>query len=253
MGFKHYRKVFDLSSFEVLKTPDSLFKGNYMMLNVRQLRKTADSLDETTSKKVAERVSREVSSYFLTGKFLDSGWKASSPAPKVDTGITRYEDYLPDSTYNLAIQRAVDRMNLIKSSLDIIAPENDLRRREMRYTLIEFHKKFSLSLACFVLFMIGAPLGSIIRKGGLGMPLVIAVVFFLVFHVTNMFGEKLSKQDALTPMGGMWMSTLLLMPVGIWLTWKAMNDSQLFSNEFYFRGFRRLMAMLPKRRSKPAA
>jgi len=204
MGFKHYRKVFDLSSFEVLKTPDS-------------------------------------------------GWKASSPAPKVDPAIKRYEDYLPDSTYSLAWQRAVDRMNLIKSSLDVIAPENDLRRREMRYTLIEFHKKFSLSLACFVLFMIGAPLGSIIRKGGLGMPLVIAVVFFLVFHVTNMFGEKLSKQDAMTPMGGMWMSTLLLMPIGIWLTWKAMNDAQLFSNEFYHRGFRRLAAMLPKRRTKPAA
>ena len=250
MGFKHYRKVFDLSSFEVLKTPDSLFKGNYMMLNVRQLRKTADSLEKVTSDKIAERVGREVSSYFLTGKFLDSGWKASSPAPKVDTAIKRYEDYLPDSTYNLAIQRASDRMNLIKSSLDVIAPENDLRRREMRYTLIEFHKKFSLSLACFVLFMIGAPLGSIIRKGGLGMPLVIAVVFFLIFHVTNMFGEKLSKQDALTPLGGMWMSTLFLMPIGIWLTWKAMNDSQLFSNEFYFRGFRRLTAMLSKRKAR---
>jgi lipopolysaccharide export system permease protein len=101
-----------------------------------------------------------------------------------------------------------------------------------------------------VLFMIGAPLGSIIRKGGLGMPLVIAVVFFLIFHVTNMFGEKLSKQDALTPLGGMWMSTLFLMPIGIWLTWKAMNDSQLFSNEFYFRGFRRLTAMLSKRKAR---
>jgi lipopolysaccharide export system permease protein len=104
-----------------------------------------------------------------------------------------------------------------------------------------------------MLFMIGAPLGSIIRKGGLGMPLVIAVVFFLIFHITKMFGEKLSKQDALTPMGGMWMSTLLLLPIGIWLTWKAMNDSQLFSNEFYFRGFRKLVSLLPKRKSKAEA
>ena len=88
--------------------------------------------------------------------------------------------------------------------------------------------------------MIGAPLGSIIRKGGLGMPLVIAVVFFLVFHVTNMFGEKLTKQDALTPWGGMWMSTFLLIPIGAFLTYKAMNDAQLFNKEFYFRLFRKL-------------
>jgi lipopolysaccharide export system permease protein len=145
------------------------------------------------------------------------------------------------------MQRANDKVNLIKSSLDIIVSENDGRRREIRYTLIEFHKKFSLSFACFVLFMIGAPLGSIIRKGGLGMPLVIAVVFFLVFHVTNMFGEKLTKQDAMTPMGGMWMSTLLLMPIGLFLTYKAMNDSQLFNNEFYFRLYRRLQ----RRRKAP--
>jgi lipopolysaccharide export system permease protein len=105
-------------------------------------------------------------------------------------------------------------------------------------TLIEWHRKFALSFACFVLFMIGAPLGSIIRKGGLGMPLVIAVIFFLIFHLTNMFGEKFVRQDIMTPLGGMWMSSMLLIPIGIFLTYKAMNDSQLFNNEYYMRFFR---------------
>jgi lipopolysaccharide export system permease protein len=109
---------------------------------------------------------------------------------------------------------------------------------------VEWHKKFTLSLACLVLFMIGAPLGSIIRKGGLGMPLVIAVIFFLIFHLLNMFGEKLAKKGSLTPFEGIWMSTFVLVPVGLFLTYKAMHDSQLFNQEFYYRFFRRLKAMI---------
>jgi lipopolysaccharide export system permease protein len=241
LGFDKYVKVFDLSGFEVFKTPDSLFKGNYMMLSVGQLRKASDSLHRVVNESLLQRMNREVSSYYLSGKLMDSGWKPASPRIKpLPKGTTAFEELLPDSIFNIAMQRANDKVNLIKSSVDIIASENEGRRREIRYTLIEFHKKFSLSFACFVLFMIGAPLGSIIRKGGLGMPLVIAVVFFLVFHVTNMFGEKLTKQDAMTPWGGMWMSTFLLIPIGAFLTFKAMNDSQLFSNEFYFRLFRKL-------------
>ncbi|MBM3442063.1 MAG: YjgP/YjgQ family permease [Bacteroidetes bacterium] len=239
LGFQRYIKVFDLSGFEVFKTPDSLFKGNFMMLNVSQLQKTSDSLQEAVEASLMQRMNREVSSYYLSGRLLDSGWKATKPIPAIPKKTTTFEDLLPDSLYNTAMQRANDKVNLIKSAIDIIASEHDSRRREIRYTLIEFHKKFSLSFACFVLFMIGAPLGSIIRKGGLGMPLVIAVIFFLVFHVTNMFGEKLSKQDTLTPWGGMWMSTFLLIPIGVFLTYKAMNDSQLFNSEFYFRIFRK--------------
>jgi lipopolysaccharide export system permease protein len=70
------------------------------------------------------------------------------------------------------------------------------------------------------------------------MPLVIAVIFFLIFHLTNMFGEKFVRQDIMTPLGGMWMSSMLLIPIGIFLTYKAMNDSQLFNNEYYMRFFR---------------
>ncbi len=90
-----------------------------------------------------------------------------------------------------------------------------------------------------VLFLIGAPLGSIIRKGGLGMPLVIAVVFFLIFHLLNMFGEKFAKQELLTPFWGIWMPSIVLLPIGVFLITKAMNDSQLFNNEAYSRFFRK--------------
>lgn len=250
LGFKTYMKAFDLSGFEVLKTPDSMFKGNYMMLNVRQLGKSADSLGTVTSRDLRRRMDREVSSYFLSGRKMDSGWKAADPTPAVPEDATRYEDILPDSAYGTSYQKAVDKVSMMKSSLDLIAAENEQKRRELRYTLIEWHKKFALAFACFVLFMIGAPLGSIIRKGGLGMPLVIAVIFFLVFHLANMFGEKLVRQDALTPLGGMWLSSFILIPVGVFLTWKAMNDSQLFNSEFYHRTLRSLRRRLPGRAGK---
>ena len=79
---------------------------------------------------------------------------------------------------------------MVKNSLEIIAAEQEHQKTEFINHQVEWHRKFSLSFACLVLFMIGAPLGSIIRKGGLGMPLVLAVIFFLIFHLLNMFGEK---------------------------------------------------------------
>jgi lipopolysaccharide export system permease protein len=232
LGFKEYKKSFDLSSFSVLKTPDSIFKGNLQMLNVKQLDKAADSLIKSTGKPIQSRMNKEVSSYFLNGKKMDSSWK-STTQPVIPAGIKSYEELLPDTVFNTSYTRGSEKINLIKSSVDIIASDYEKKRKDLRFTLIEWHRKFALSFACFVLFMIGAPLGSIIRKGGLGMPLVIAVIFFLVFHLLNMFGEKFVRQDVLTPLGGMWLSTMVLVPIGIFLIYKAINDSQLFNMDYY--------------------
>jgi lipopolysaccharide export system permease protein len=120
--------------------------------------------------------------------------------------------------------------------------ESDFKERNEILNLhkIEWHRKFTLSFACLVLFMIGAPLGSIIRKGGLGMPLVFAIIFFVFFYLLNNFGEKFVKSGELTALNGMWLSTSILIPIGLFLTYKAMNDSQLFNQEFYYRKFTQL-------------
>jgi lipopolysaccharide export system permease protein len=105
--------------------------------------------------------------------------------------------------------------------------------------LMECHKKFSWSLACLVLFFIGAPLGAIIRKGGLGLPLVFAIIFFLIFHVINMFGEKFAKEGIASPFAGMWMAVMVLIPVGLFLTYKARNDAPMFNKGFYRQWLKR--------------
>jgi lipopolysaccharide export system permease protein len=242
IGFSSYKKVFDLSSFKVMKTPDSLFKNNWMMLNVFQLNKASDSIKKDIRTTVPERVSREVLNYLGSGTYLDSGWAAGKVS--LPANIKTYRDLLPDSALTTTYSRLNEKSSLMKSGLDIIMEDLKKRREVLWANQVEWHKKFTLSLACLVLFMIGAPLGSIIRKGGLGMPLVIAVIFFLIFHLLNMFGEKLAKKGGLTPFEGVWLSTFVLVPVGIFLTYKAMHDSQLFNQEYYYRFFRKVKSYI---------
>ena len=112
----------------------------------------------------------------------------------------------------------------------------------------------NIRLACLVLFLIGAPLGSIIRKGGLGTPLIFAIIFFVIFHLFNTFGEKFVKAEQIGPLVGMWLSTFILIPIGVFLTYKAMNDSQLFNQEFYYRSFKQMrifMANFSFRKKSP--
>lgn len=106
---------------------------------------------------------------------------------------------------------------------------------------IEMHKKFTLSIACLVFFFIGAPLGAIIRKGGLGMPLVISVLLFIVYYIIDNTGNKLARDQRLAVWEGMWLSTAVLLPLGIFVTYKAVNDSAVFNKDAYMNFFRKLL------------
>ncbi len=161
---------------------------------------------------------------------------------------------LPDSARCTVYEAAINASSFMKNSMQNNQAEITAKKSEIKFHKLEWHRKFSLSLACLVLFFIGAPLGSIIRKGGLGMPLVVAIIFFLVFHLLNMFGEKFVKEEIATPFWGMWMAVFVLTPIGIFLTYKAMHDSQLFSKEFYYRSFKKLRQYLStfKKEKKPS-
>ena len=146
-----------------------------------------------------------------------------------------FEDLLPDSVRVAVIDRTNSAITNAKISVDqpVIAFANE--QDNLRQHEIAWHEKITLAVAVLVMFLIGAPLGSIIRKGGIGLPLVFAVVFFVVFFLLNNFGRKFVKEGVMGPIGGMWMATYVLTPIGIFLTYKAMHDSNLFNKEFYFR------------------
>ena len=129
---------------------------------------------------------------------------------------------------------------------DVLVAEYDSKKKDLRLHLIEWHRKIALSAACLVLFLIGAPLGSIIRKGGLGSPLIFAIIFFMVFYFLSNTGQKFAKEGAMSPFMGMWLSTFVLLPVGVFLTYKALKDSQLFNKETYFRWRKKFRKSLGK-------
>ena len=104
---------------------------------------------------------------------------------------------------------------------------------------MEIYKKFTLSVACLILLFIGAPMGAIIRKGGFGMPILVSVLFYLLFHVLNIIGIKLAENNILTAFSGMWLPSMVLLPIGIFLTYKAQTDSTIFRSEYYYNVIRR--------------
>ena len=110
---------------------------------------------------------------------------------------------------------------------------------------VEWHRKFTLSVACLILFFIGAPLGAIIRKGGLGMPLVISILMFVLYHVFTITGEKSVKSGVMDPWFGMWMASLIYLPLGIFFTWKATTDAPLFDAESWQKFFARIDFISP--------
>lgn len=234
IGFKEYKKQFDLSTLGFNnRTADSVNKNNERMYSMRQLEKTIDSL-QREEKKRKEQSAKDVQVQFQFAGFIDTAWSKILVA---DTGkiklVKSFDELLPDSAKENVNQIVRSLAGSVRGSNEVAISTSKEKEKNLRRHKIEWHRKISLSLACILLFLIGAPLGSIIRKGGLGTPLIFAIIFFMIFYFSSTIGEKFAKEDSLTPFTGMWLATFILLPIGIFLIYKAMRDSQLFNKELY--------------------
>ena len=237
LGFQEYNKLFDLSQLNLQKTSDSLFMNNMRMKTMRQLNVDLDSLKKVPDS-LFKRTKAGLAAYVQYTKYKDSasGEKELVAAQKTtNKKVTSFDALIPDTLRSLVYEQTISTVGNARSLLEIASSDFKSRSDDITQHKIEWHKKLSLSVACLVLFFIGAPLGSIIRKGGLGMPLVMALLFFMVFYLLNIFGEKFTKDHLVVPLFGMWLPVIVLSPVGFFLTYKAMHDSQLFNKEYYFR------------------
>jgi lipopolysaccharide export system permease protein len=244
LGFKEYKKQFDLSSFQFQRTADSVNKNNHRMLSMRQLSKAIDSL----RKHNAGFYKEAQQNFYPTMQFipyLDSNWKTKDSTPK----IINFNKLITDSINERLKTNLSIKVENLRSSNDVLLVQYKEQKKVLRQHQIEWHRKISLSLACLVLFLIGAPLGSIIRKGGLGSPLVLSVVFFMIFYFLSNTGEKMAKEGTLEPAVGMWVSTFVLVPLGIFITSKALKDSQLFNKEYYYRTWQKFRSFWQRNRS----
>lgn len=237
LGFKNFKKLFDLSILQKQNTNDSVFRNNFKMLSSRQLNKNIDSLSKLHDS-LEKKFNKSLEFYLHYTHLPDQLWNSVN-----DHSNMPPNRLIPDSVLPLVRSRSMNVATDFKNSYQIGIQDIQGRAKEIVFHKVEWHRKFSLSLACLVLFFIGAPLGSIIRKGGMGMPLVVAIIFFLIFHLLNTFGEKFVKDNIMSPMLGMWLAIIVLVPVGIFFTYKAMHDSQLFNKEFYTRLFKRTKSL----------
>jgi len=243
--FKETEQRFDLSGFQMKRTDEELFKSNYAMMNIRQLKFYLDSFNVKGDSNLRSAYTdlAQIAKVYR----LDTLNKKTVVKP-----MKAYRDVLdliPKDRRVQSLQTAKDQIRSVKDVLNrkqLFEMDNEVR---LRGFLIELNRKFTMAVSCLVLFFIGAPLGAIIRKGGLGLPVVMSVLFFLIYHIISTIGEKSVKEGSLSPFLGMWVAIICLSPLGIFLTYKATVDSVLFDLDIYKRWFKRIFS---KKDEQPA-
>lgn len=222
-SFKKYRINIDLSQLNKVDTKDETVSNTNSMLNVGDLKYTLDSLNKNRN---AEIVSFSENSGARVGTLVDNN------APQIVKKKPLAKNLLElfDNKKKVEILKAASS-NVQSTLYTIDATRNELdnKKKNINSHILSLNDKFVIVYACFLMFFIGAPLGAIIRKGGLGLPIVFAVLIFISFHFINTFGKRISQEDGMSPFLGAWMSSIILTPLAILLTYRATNDIGLIN------------------------
>lgn len=230
--FTEYEMIFDLSMFAFDKKNEKLFERNYRMMSTEQLIRGVDSL-KTAEQELPQSLEKRLGAYFSFLK--DSTFQYDSSPITWNPADTSFFACLSleDSQKQRILNNTQSLVRNIKGFAASSEGRSEGNLKHINKYLIFFHYKISLSLACLVLFLVGAPLGALIRKGGLGMPMVLAILFFTIFHILTTMGKKFAEEKVLSPAEGMWLATAILFPLGLFLLFKATNDSALLNFEGY--------------------
>lgn len=237
IGFDEQVLTFDISSFAFSRSADELFSGSYQFMNVVQLDTTVRNMRNNLDSRKAQ-----ANSHITTGLHA---WKhyTGQAVGKTDT-------LQPFQISDQQERRArIFAYNTAKTAANEIKAQNDFQRSDQWYInrhVIEWQRKYTLSIACLLLFFVGAPFGSIVRKGGLGLPLVASVGFFVLYYVIGMIAERAVRESAIGAIG-MWISTFAMIPIGFLLTVEATSDSSMFDPATWKRIFIRLWKRLFRR------
>jgi lipopolysaccharide export system permease protein len=239
-SFKEETIVMDMRDFKMIRTDESLFKDNYQMMNITQLSNEIDSLKSDGKQRNTSIITQVNKNFNLFSDTIPKSEIAPDSLTQVMLAQKHWMDVYTADEKKRIFENALNLARTNQSYVNInTMTSKNLVETESRYK-IEWHKKFTLSFACIVLFFIGAPLGAIIRKGGVGMPAVVSVCFFLIFHVLSITGEKSAKEGVWEAWQGAWLATVVLLPIGIFLTYKATRDSALFEFDAYTMAIKKI-------------
>ena len=275
----------DLSEFALSRSSEEMFKGNYRMLNMKQLNIVVDSLNKNLESNKLKFVKKFIPDNLYIYNIFENKKtavkkpaKAATPIPAQQAVKDEKNSKPQEKPAMLAenITKAADSINkkdtakqakplLIKPKMldnfdkkqraSIMDVAIELARRSKENIFfqnedniskmklinkhkIEYFRKFTLSLACLIFFLIGAPLGAIIRRGGFGLPVIVSVLFFVMYHVVSVFGEKLARDGVFPVFIGMWLSTIVILPLGSILAYKASTDSPILDADIWTRIFK---------------
>jgi lipopolysaccharide export system permease protein len=236
IGFRQQSINFDISSFAFNKSVEENFKGSYQMMNINQLDTSIANLDKALVERIGQYRANMLSNLRAWNRYSTSDTlQHAAKAVSVDSLLYSLPGKERRSARLHARNAAISAQQDAKLYADMIASDREYINRHH----IEWHRKFTLSVACLLLFLIGAPFGSIVRKGGLGLPLVASVGFFVFYYVVGMIAEKAVRESAIGPIG-MWISSFVMLPIGLFLTLQATTDSSLFDAASWKRFFKRL-------------
>ncbi len=247
--------TFILDGFGFKRSDESLWKDNFQMLDIKQLDYFIDSLSTAYNKRKNEFENNIIKYHYFKRKINNSDSSLTDSINNINTNF-KYINIdsafakIPIDKQKLIVEMALTYARSSKAYISTTANDLDYRYEWKNRYFIEWHRKFTLSISCFILFFIGAPLGAIIRKGGLGMPVVISVLFFILYYIISITGEKFSREGVLPPFEGMWLSSVILLPLGIFLTYKATTDSVILNIDTYFQPVKNLFIKIFKHRQK---
>ncbi len=248
IDFHKQEMIITLENYAFQKSDSSRFNDQVKSMNLSQLLESQDSVgrkNEAGKQKNIESLSR--SRTLRYNSQLDTISRTKSTTPFMPENIGQWKSIQAEIA---ATENAKKKSEEVRNTLMSYSRERYYNTFTLRLIDIEILKKFALSIACFIFFFIGAPLGALIRKGGLGTPAIISVLFFVAYWVIDISGTKLAKDGAVSAFSGVFISTYILLPTGLYLTWKAINDSAIFNMDAIKNGFRKIKAMITERFKK---
>lgn len=234
LNFKELEVNIELTDFKLKRTDENSFKHHYEMMNIWQIDRELDTIHSQLSSKFNNLNNQTKSTFFYrTSEFI----KKPIRQP---VNIRKFYGSLSAPDFIRAMENA---MILARNSSGFIDSVDDANKndsfQEMSFKM-GWHEKINVCFACIVLFFVGAPLGAIIRKGGLGMPVVVAVFFFLAYFIFTEAFKGLTAEGVVEPWLGMWLPLVLFLPLGMFLTYKAATDSALFELEAYIEPLKKI-------------
>lgn len=243
-----------MSGFDFERSDENLFSNNSQTKNINELQHAIDSLDTTVG-----NITTTAYTPLLREQIFVRDPDAVTPSDSIHVDRSGMgEIYVIDSIakadvrtrsriWNGARQSAKNSRNMF--SFDESTSKEALN--QLYRSKNEWHRKLALPVSIMIFFLVGAPLGAIIRKGGLGMPIVISVIFFVIYYIISISGEKLAKEGTWNSFFGMWISSLILAPIAVYLTYKATNDSALLDVDWYIGRYKHykevFLAKLPEK------